>query len=137
MNYYHHNNLKSIEVSTPISVDYPNKLNIDMKSFHFSKKFHQDDKGYGKHFGNEKDCPICQSLSMKSDYLMKNMNHYNDFIKKRDQNTIKNNKEQFLHELKMPNTKSQKMEANIIREIKHFINTTKKGRNYNWNNILI
>ena len=129
MNYYHHNNLKSIEVSTPISVDYPNKLNIDMKSFHFSKKIHQDDKGYGKHFGNEKDCPICQSLSMKSDYLMKNMNHYNDFIKKRDQNTIKNNKEQFLHELKMPNTKSQKMEANIIREIKHFINTTKKNEN--------
>ena len=57
------------------------------------------------------------------------MNHYNDFIKKRAQNTIKNNKEQFLHELWMPNTKSQKMEANIIREIKHFINTTKKNEN--------
>ena len=129
INNYNNNHLKSIDISSPVSVDYPNKLNIDMKNFQNSKRFHQDDKGYGKHFGSEQDCPICQSMSMKSNYLMKKMNHYHDFIKKRDQNTIKNNKEQFLNELKMPYTKSQKMEANIIREIKQFINHSKKTEN--------
>ena len=75
-----------------------------MKNFHNAKKFHVGDKGYGRHYGNEKDCPVCQSVSMKSNYNMKNFHHYHDFIKQRDQNTIKMNKQQFLHELKNINT---------------------------------
>jgi hypothetical protein len=55
--------------------------------------------------------------------------HYHDFIKQRDQNTIKMNKQQFLHEIKQPHTKSQKREADIMREIKQFINYTRKTEN--------
>ena len=122
----HNYNFKNIEISTPISVDIPNRITLDMKNFHKSKQIHPGDKGYGRHFGNEKDCPICQSVFMKSNYNMKNMHHYNDFIKQRDKNTIKLNKQQFLQELKKPSTRSQKMEADIMKEIKQFINYSKK-----------
>ena len=122
-------NFKSIDLPSPVSVDIPNKITLDMKNFHNAKKFHVGDKGYGRHYGNEKDCPVCQSVSMKSNYNMKNFHHYHDFIKQRDQNTIKMNKQQFLHELKQPNTKSQKREADIMREIKQFINYTRKNEN--------
>ena len=126
---YDNNNFKSIEISTPISPNTSNKINLDIKNFHNHKKFHGKEKGFGKHFGNEKDCPICQSVSMKSKYIMKNMNHYHEFIKQRDQNTIKFNKEQFLQELKKPNTRSQKMEADIMKEIKQFIHYSKQEEN--------
>ena len=122
-------NFKSIDLPSPVSVDIPNKITLDMKNFHNAKKFHVGDKGYGRHYGNEKDCPVCQSVSMKSNYNMKNFHHYHDFIKQRDQNTIKMNKQQFLHELKQPHTKSQKREADIMREIKQFINYTRKTEN--------
>ena len=49
---------------------------------------------------------------------MKNIIHYNDYIKTRDQDTIKFNKQQFLNDLKQPCTQSQKMEAHIIKQIK-------------------
>ena len=123
---FQNSNMKSLEVSTPISVDIPNKITLDMKNFH-NKKIQGNDREYGRHFGNEKECPICQSVSMKSNYNMKNMHHYHDFIKQRDQNTIKLNKQIFLQELKKPNTRSQKMEANIMKEIKQFINYSKKA----------
>ena len=64
---------------------------------------------------------------------MKNINHYNDFIKERDKKTIKYNKLQFLNDLKKPNTQSEKMEALIIKEIKQFINNTKKTENFSNN----
>ena len=70
---------------------------------------------------------------MKCNYNMKNMHYYHQFIKQRDQDTIKLNKEQFLQELKQPNTKSQKMEADIMKEIKQFINYSKKAENMNNN----
>ena len=119
-------NFKGIEVSTPLSVDIPNKITLDVKNFNNAKKLHVDDKGYGRHFGTEKECPICQSVFLKSNYNMKNMHHYHDFIKQRDQNTIKLNKQQFLQELKKPCTKSQKIEADIMKEIKQFISHSKK-----------
>ena len=130
---FKNSNFKNIEVSTPISVDLPNRITLDMKNFHNTKKNHPGDKGYGRHFGNEKDCPVCQSVSMKCNYNMKNMHYYHQFIKQRDQDTIKLNKEQFLQELKQPNTKSQKMEADIMKEIKQFINYSKKAENMNNN----
>ena len=120
---------KMTEAISPVSADVPNKITLDMKNFHNATKFHAGDKGYGRHFGSEKDCPVCQSVYMKSNYNMKNFHRYHDFIKQRDQNTIKINKQQFLHELKKPTTKSQKMEANIMKEIKQFINYTKKTEN--------
>jgi hypothetical protein len=122
-------NFKSIDLPSPVSVDIPNKITLDMKNYPNAKKFHVGDKGYGRHYGSEKDCPVCQSVSMKSNYNMKNFHHYHDFIKQRDQNTIKMNKQQFLHELKQPHTKSQKREADIMREIKQFINYTRKTEN--------
>ena len=117
----------------------PNKINLDMKYLQNAKKlFHAGDKGYGKHFGNEKECPICQSMLLKSNYNMKNISNYNEFIKQRDQHTIKFNKEQFLHELKKPSTQKEKMEATIMKEIKQFINYSKKAENmynnYNYQN---
>ena len=79
----------------------PNKINLDRKYLQNAKKlFHAGDKGYGRHFGTEKDCPICQSMLLKSNYNMKNMINYHEFIKQKDQNTIKYNKMQFLQELK-------------------------------------
>ena len=127
---FDNNNFKSFEMLTPIS-NATNKINLDMKNFHNAKKFVVKEKGFGKHFGNEKDCPICQSVSMKSNYIMKNMNHYHEFIKPKDQNKIKLNKEQFLQELKKPNTKSQKMLADIMKEIKQFIYYSKHPVNMN------
>ena len=129
----HNSYFKSLEVSTPTTIEVPSKINIDLKHFHNIKKFHIDDKEYGRHFGNEQDCPVCQSVSMKINYNMKNINHYNDFIKERDKKTIKYNKLQFLNDLKKPNTQSEKMEALIIKEIKQFINNTKKTENFSNN----
>ena len=60
---------------------------------------------------------------------MKNMVHYHEFIKQKDQDTIKFNKEQFLQELKKPSTSSQRMEASILKEIRQFINNSKKPEN--------
>ena len=65
-------------------------------------------------------------LPLRSIPLLRH-SHYHDFIKQRDQNTIKLNKQIFLQELKKPNTRSQKMEANIMKEIKQFINYSKKA----------
>ena len=136
---FQNSNFKSFGISTPVSADMPNKINLDMKYLQNAKKlFHAGDKGYGKHFGNEKECPICQSMLLKSNYNMKNISNYNEFIKQRDQHTIKFNKEQFLHELKKPSTQKEKMEATIMKEIKQFINYSKKAENmynnYNYQN---
>jgi hypothetical protein len=127
------NNIKNTELSSPLSVDPHNKLNFDIKSFHNLKK-NCNEKGYGKHYGNEKECPICQSMLMKNNYLMKNMNHYNDIMKYKDYERIKNNKEQFLQELKKPNTRMQREEASIIRQIRQFLGSSKKNNNYFENN---
>ena len=127
---FQNSNYKSFGLSTPISTEMPNKINLDRKYLQNAKKlFHAGDKGYGRHFGTEKDCPICQSMLLKSNYNMKNMINYHEFIKKRDQNTIKYNKMQFLQELKKPSTNSQKIEANIMKEIKQFLNYSKKNEN--------
>ena len=126
---------KNIEVSTPTNLDSPSKINIDLKNFYHAKKNHFSDKEYGKHFGSEQNCPVCQSILMKISYNMKNINHYNDYIKTRDQDTIKFNKQQFLNDLKQPSTQSQKMEAHIIKEIKQFLNNSKKARNFRNNDL--
>ena len=127
------NNIKTTEISSPLSNEHQNKLIFDIKSFHNLKKGTHD-KGYGKHYGNEKECPICQSILMKNNYLMKNMNPYNDIIKMKDNERIKSNKEQFLQDLKKPNSKIQKEEANIIRQIRYFLNSSKKANNNENNN---
>ena len=127
---FQNSNFKSFGLSTPISAEMPNKINLDRKYLQNAKKlFHAGDKGYGRHFGTEKDCPICQSMLLKSNYNMKNMINYHEFIKQKDQNTIKYNKMQFLQELKKPSTNSQKIEANIMKEIKQFLNYSKKHEN--------
>ena len=127
---FQNSNFNSFGLSTPISAEMPNKINLDRKYLQNAKKlFHAGDKGYGRHFGTEKDCPICQSMLLKSNYNMKNMINYHEFIKQKDQNTIKYNKMQFLQELKKPSTNSQKIEANIMKEIKQFLNYSKKHEN--------
>ena len=127
------NNLKMTELSTPISVEPTNKLTFDIKAFHNLKKGGHE-KGYGKHYGNEKECPICQSILMKNNYLMKKMNHYND--SNYDHQRIKNKKEQFLQELKKPNTRIQREEANIMKQIRQFLSSSKSHNNYYDNNIV-
>jgi hypothetical protein len=127
---FQNSNFKNFGISTPIAADMTNKINLDMKYLQNAKKLlNPGDKGYGRHFGNEKDCPICQSMLLKSNYNMKNMVHYHEFIKQKDQDTIKFNKEQFLQELKKPSTSSQRMEASILKEIRQFINNSKKPEN--------
>ena len=127
---FQNSNFKNFGISTPIAADMANKINLDMKYLQNAKKLlNPGDKGYGRHFGNEKDCPICQSMLLKSNYNMKNMVHYHEFIKQKDQDTIKFNKEQFLQELKKPSTSSQRMEASILKEIRQFINNSKKPEN--------
>ena len=123
------NNLKTSEMSTPLSVQPETKLTFDIKAFHNLKKNHHE-KGYGKHYGSEKECPICQSILMKNNYLMKNMNNYNDILRHKDLERIKLNKEQFLQELKKPNSRVQREEASIIRQIKQFLGTTTKKNNF-------
>ena len=123
------NNLKTSEMSTPLSVQPETKLTFDIKAFHNLKKNHHE-KGYGKHYGSEKECPICQSILMKNNYLMKNMNNYNDILKHKDHERIKLNKEQFLQELKKPNSRVQREEASIIRQIRQFLGTTTKKNNF-------
>ena len=127
---FQNSNFKIFGLSTPIAADMANKINVDMKYLQNAKKlFNPGDKGYGRHYGNEKDCPICQAMQLKSNYNMKNMVHYHEFIKQKDQDTIKFNKEQFLQELKKPSTSSQRKEASILKEIKQFINNSKKSEN--------
>ena len=126
------NILKTSEISSPVSVEPQNKLNFDIKDFHNLKKNHHE-KGYGRHYGNEKECPVCQSIIMKNNFLMKNMNNYNDILKHKDHERIKFNKEQFLQELKKPNSRIQREEASIIRQIRQFLGTNKK-KNFFENN---
>ena len=124
------NNMKTTELSSPISNDPQNKFAFDLKYIHNLKKG-KNEKGYGKHYGSEKDCPVCQSILMKNNYLMKQMNNYKDLNKFKDNERIKINKEQFLQDLKKPNSKIQKEEANIIRQIRYFLNSSKRSNNYN------
>ena len=123
------NNIKTTDMSSPISNEPQNKFAFDLKFIHNLKKGNNE-KGYGKHYGSEKDCPVCQSILMKNNYLMKQMNNYKDLNKIKDNERIKNNKEQFLQDLKKPNSKIQKEEANIIRQIRYFLNSSKKPSNY-------
>ena len=132
---FQNNNCIDIETTSPFSVNTPNKINLDMINLHNAKKFHFSDKGFGKHFGSEKDCPVCQSISMKSNYNMKKFHNYHNFIKERDKSTIEKNKKKFLYDLKIPNSRSHRMEAEIIREIKQFIKFSKKEENNSSNKI--
>ena len=127
------NNLQktnSKENAFPLSMDINNKNYFDLNGFHISKNGHA--KGYGKHYGSIDDCPICQSMLMKNNYFMKKMTNYHNFIKEKDYETIRNNREKFLHDLKQPITQKQRQEANIIKEIRQFLNYSKN--NYNENN---
>ena len=108
---------KKKSLSVPISAD-ETCNNIKMEC---QEKFHTSYKGLGKHYGNEKDCPICQSMSIKSNYLMKNMNKYIDIKKQKDWNTIRCNKEQFIQDLKYSHNKFKKRTDIIIKEIKDFL----------------
>jgi hypothetical protein len=122
--------MNSKENNFPLSMDIYNKNNLDLNGFHISKNAHA--KGYGKHYGSIDDCPICQSMLMKNNYFMKKMTNYQDFIKEKDYETIRNNREKFLHDLKQPITQKQRQEANIIKEIRQFLNYSKN--NYVENN---
>ena len=130
-NKFQNYNAIDIETSSPFHANSLHKLKLDIKNLQNAKKFHFDDKGYERHFGNEKDCPVCQSVLMKSNYNMKNFHNYQNFIKQRDKSEIEKNKKQFLCELKIPNSKSHRMEAAIIREIRQFINNSKKNETNN------
>ena len=127
------NNAKSSDLSRPISFEPHNKLAFDLKFIHNLRKSNNE-RGYGKHYGNEKDCPVCQSILMKNNYIMKQMNNYKDLDKYLDNEQIKNNKEQFLQDLKKPYSKLQQEEENIIRQIKYFLNSSKKSNYSNDNN---
>jgi hypothetical protein len=124
--------MNSKENSFPLPMDIYNKNYLDLNGFHISKNGHA--KGYGKHYGNEKDCPVCQSILMKNNYIMKQMNNYKDLDKYLDNEQIKNNKEQFLQDLKKPYSKLQQEEENIIRQIRYFLNSSKKSNYSNDNN---
>ena len=62
------------------------------------------------------------------------LNQYNDLLKHKDHERIKNNKEIFLQELKKPNSRIQREEASIIRQIKKFLGSTKRNNNQFQNN---
>jgi len=71
--------------------------------FEFKKKNYYDKEGksnfcskcgYKKHFGNEKDCPLCQSVrenSKKRERELSNLNYYYRFKDKNENNTSKQN----------------------------------------------
>ena len=85
------------------------------------KSTHNSKRGFGKHYGKEKECPICQSMSIKSNYLMKNMNNYIDLKKQKDWSMIKIRKEQFLQSLKHTQKKKKNEMDLIIKEIKDYL----------------